>query len=518
MSPRVGTRSGRSSGETARDRGVPGEGEDHRGLSRERLHGEGERRAHPRPAAAARTRSPTTRRRPTAGSRASTPTITSTSCYVVPANKKKVVTELKQALKGADELILATDEDREGEAIGWHVLEVLKPRVPVKRMVFHEITPHAIREALDASPRARHEARRGAGGPAHARPPRRLGDVAGAVARVRARAGRVGRTRAERRGAPRRRARAGAHALPLRPVARPRRHVRRATTQPFRASLVELDGKRVAEGRDFDAEHRRDRRGARRTTSCCSTPTRAQALRRPAARRRRTASRAPSPIRSPSGRGRRSPRRRCSRSRAASCASPRRARWPSRSGSTSVGYITYMRTDSTNLSEQAISAARTAIREQYGEEYLPAEPRTLPQQGEERAGGARGDPPRRRSHPHARRGARRARRRRAPSLRADLDPHGRVPDGRRTRPQDDDPARRDVDAGRAARCSARRARRTTSSAGGARTSKTSTRATRSSRRRALPAVVEGDGRDVHASSRRSATRPSRRRATPRRAS
>ena len=69
----------------------------------------------------------------------------------MPANKKKVVTELKQALKGADELILATDEDREGEAIGWHVLEALNPRVPVKRMVFHEITPHAIREALDAS-------------------------------------------------------------------------------------------------------------------------------------------------------------------------------------------------------------------------------------------------------------------------------------------------------------------------------------------------------------------------------
>src|SRR5438132_1715225 len=73
------------------------------------------------------------------------------ACYVVPANKKKVVTELKQALKGADTLILATDEDREGEAIGWHVLEVLGPRVPVKRMVFHEITQSAIREALEHS-------------------------------------------------------------------------------------------------------------------------------------------------------------------------------------------------------------------------------------------------------------------------------------------------------------------------------------------------------------------------------
>ena len=72
--------------------------------------------------------------------------------YVVSDGKQKVVTDLRKALKGADELILATDEDREGEAIAWHVLEVLQPKVPVKRMVFHEITPAAIRDALD-SPR-----------------------------------------------------------------------------------------------------------------------------------------------------------------------------------------------------------------------------------------------------------------------------------------------------------------------------------------------------------------------------
>ncbi|HEX5615287.1 MAG TPA: toprim domain-containing protein, partial [Acidimicrobiia bacterium] len=61
--------------------------------------------------------------------------------YIVPPSKKKVVADLKRALKGADELILATDEDREGEAIAWHIAEVLQPKVPVKRMVFHEITP-----------------------------------------------------------------------------------------------------------------------------------------------------------------------------------------------------------------------------------------------------------------------------------------------------------------------------------------------------------------------------------------
>src|SRR5690606_28369454 len=64
-------------------------------------------------------------------------------------DKKKKVTELKKLLKDADELYLATDEDREGEAIAWHLLEVLKPTIPVKRMVFHEITPEAIERALE---------------------------------------------------------------------------------------------------------------------------------------------------------------------------------------------------------------------------------------------------------------------------------------------------------------------------------------------------------------------------------
>src|ERR687895_1625353 len=69
--------------------------------------------------------------------------------YIVDPDKKKVVTELRKKLKGADELLLATDEDREGEAIAWHLLEVLKPKVPVRRMVFHEITRDAIARALE---------------------------------------------------------------------------------------------------------------------------------------------------------------------------------------------------------------------------------------------------------------------------------------------------------------------------------------------------------------------------------
>ncbi|MBN9175396.1 MAG: type I DNA topoisomerase [Microbacterium sp.] len=69
--------------------------------------------------------------------------------YVESERGKKTVAELKRALKNADELLLATDEDREGEAIAWHLLETLKPKVPVKRMVFHEITKDAIRAAVD---------------------------------------------------------------------------------------------------------------------------------------------------------------------------------------------------------------------------------------------------------------------------------------------------------------------------------------------------------------------------------
>src|SRR5690349_25040932 len=68
--------------------------------------------------------------------------------YVVPADKKPQVSKLKHLLADADELLLATDEDREGEAIAWHLMEELKPKVPVRRMIFQEITKQAIQEAV----------------------------------------------------------------------------------------------------------------------------------------------------------------------------------------------------------------------------------------------------------------------------------------------------------------------------------------------------------------------------------
>ena len=127
--------------------------------------------------------------------------------YVVSDAKKKTVADLKRALKNADELYLATDEDREGEAIAWHLLEVLKPTVPVKRMVFHEITREAIQFARDNTRAHRHRVGRRAGDPPHPGPPVRLRGVPGAVAQGRPRL--VRRPRAVRRDPSGRRPRTG---------------------------------------------------------------------------------------------------------------------------------------------------------------------------------------------------------------------------------------------------------------------------------------------------------------------
>ena len=143
--------------------------------------------------------------------------------YIVPADKKAQVAKLKSLLAGADELYLATDEDREGEAIAWHLLETLKPKVPVKRMVFHEITPAAIREAATPSARARRQPGRRPGDPTHPRPALRLRGLAGAVEEGHAEA--VGRPGAVGGHPDRRRARARADGVPVRHLLGHRRPV-----------------------------------------------------------------------------------------------------------------------------------------------------------------------------------------------------------------------------------------------------------------------------------------------------
>ena len=240
--------------------------------------------------------------------------------YVVPENKKHVVAELKAALKDASEVYLATDEDREGEAISWHLLEVLKPKVPVKRMVFHEITNDAIADAIDELARPRHEAGRGAGGSSHPRPPRRLRGVERRVPPHRTR--HVGRTRAERRDATRRRPRTRAHGVPQRHLLGHRRHVRRARpVVPGDARAARRPSPRAR------SRLRRRHRPTRAPTRTSRSSTRTPRSRSPADS---TTPPSPSPrsrrARSPRSRRRRSSRRRCSRRRAASSASAPAAR------------------------------------------------------------------------------------------------------------------------------------------------------------------------------------------------
>ena len=184
--------------------------------------------------------------------------------YVVPADKKDVVRRLKAALKDADDVYLATDEDREGEAIAWHLAEVLKPRVPMRRMVFHEITRQAIENAVD-------ESRDIDSGLVDAQEARRIVDrlfgyPVSEVLWRKVATGPVGGPGAVAGGPPGRRARARAHGVRRRrllgPAGRlPRRpglpgHARRARRQPGRHRQgLRQPGPRAARRR------RRGRRG-----------------------------------------------------------------------------------------------------------------------------------------------------------------------------------------------------------------------------------------------------------------
>ena len=153
------------------------------------------------------------------------------------------------------------------------------------------------------------------------------------------------------------------------------------------------------------------------------------------------------------------------------------------------GHITYMRTDSTNLATVAVEAARDLVASQYGREYLPDRAAHLPDQGQERPGGPRGDPPGRPSVRFARDAARRAQRRRVQALRPDLEADDRQPDGRRPRPPHHDHHRR-----RRRACSRSAARRSSFPATCGRTSKAPTirEAELADRETVLPAVAVGE--------------------------
>jgi DNA topoisomerase-1 len=288
--------------------------------------------------------------------------------YVVPDNKKHVVAELKAALRDASELYLATDEDREGEAISWHLLEVLKPKVPVKRMVFHEITREAIDEAienwrdLDMKLVEAQEGRRILD--------RLVGyEVSNVAFRRIGRGTSVGRVQsvATRLVVDRERARMAFRSGSYWDL----EGTFRTHEQAFPATLVELDGRRLALGRDFDADT-----GALRADAEVALLDEEQAV----ALAGRLADAAYAVASVDTKQFMEKPKAPFITSTLQQEAGRKLGFGAGRTMSIAQGLyerglITYMRTDSTSLSEQAVSAARRQIANLYGDAYLPARPR-----------------------------------------------------------------------------------------------------------------------------------------------
>lgn len=289
--------------------------------------------------------------------------------YVVDADKKKKVAELKKLLKESDELFLATDEDREGEAIAWHLLAELKPKVPVKRMVFHEITREAITRALENTRELDQSL-------VDAQETRRILDrlygyevspVLWRKVRQGLSAGRV-QSVATRLVVERERERMAFVAADYWDVTGTFA-VADADEPQFTARLTGVGGERVASGRDFDDRGQIKGRGV-----VALDEARAQAL---VAGLDGAAFAVQSLETKPYTRRPAAPFTTSTLQQEAS----RKLRMSSRQAMRTAqglyenGYITYMRTDSPVLSTQAVDAARRQAAELYGAEYVPDAPR-----------------------------------------------------------------------------------------------------------------------------------------------
>jgi DNA topoisomerase I len=283
--------------------------------------------------------------------------------YVVDPDKKKTVAQLRKQLSQADELLLATDEDREGEAIAWHLLEVLQPKVPVRRMVFHEITRPAIEQALDETREVDERL-------VDAQESRRILDrlygyevspVLWKKVMPRLSAGRV-QSVATRLVVERERERIAFRAASWWDL------VGTFDPESFDARLVSVEGQRVATGRDFGPDgklkgeaRQLDEDAARglaeRLEGASFQVSRVE--RKPYVRR-------PSP-----------PFMTSTLQQEAS----RKLRFSAQTTMRLAqrlyenGYITYMRTDSTTLSESALTAARAQATSLFGADYVPEQPR-----------------------------------------------------------------------------------------------------------------------------------------------
>lgn len=293
--------------------------------------------------------------------------------YVVNADKKAQVKKLKDLLKDSDELFLATDEDREGEAIAWHLLEVLKPKVPVKRMVFHEITKAAIQEAV-ASPRDLNKRM------VDAQETRRILDrlygyevspVLWKKVMPRLSAGRV-QSVATRLVVERERERIAfrsAEYWDLTGTFGTGRPGDSSDPSQLVARLTTVDGKRVAQGRDFDSLGQ-----LKSQNTLHLDEANARAL---AAALENTDFSVRSVESKPYRRSPYAPFRTTTMQQEASrkLGFGAKATMQVAQKLYENGFITYMRTDSTTLSDTAVSAARAQVTQLYGSDYLPDKPR-----------------------------------------------------------------------------------------------------------------------------------------------
>jgi DNA topoisomerase-1 len=288
--------------------------------------------------------------------------------YVIPKKKKKVVQELKKALTEASELILATDEDREGESISWHLLQLLKPKVPTKRMVFHEITREAIQKALK-------DCRNVDENLVHAQETRRILDrlvgytVSPLLWKKIARGLSAGRVQSVavrllvKRERERRAFRSGSFWDLKALLAKEK--------SKFEAKLITLGGKRIATGSDFDSATGKIAQGR---DVVLLNEAEVIALKdrlidktwRVSKTEEKPTTRKPAPPFTTSTLQQEANRKLGISARETMSVAQKLYE---------QGYITYMRTDSVHLSEQAIAAARSCVEQKYGTEYLSPKPR-----------------------------------------------------------------------------------------------------------------------------------------------
>ena len=286
--------------------------------------------------------------------------------YVVDADKKSRIADIKRELKDADELLLATDEDREGEAISWHLLEVLKPRVPVKRMVFHEITKDAIRAAID-NPRDLDMDL------VEAQETRRIVDrlfgfqVSEVLWRKIAQGTSAGRVQsvAVRLVVDRERERMAFTSATYADIV--------VTLDPgaFRATLVAVDGVRVAGGKDFDSDGRLVTSGVAHLDLAAAEALASALAGSPctvsSVDERQSTRRPPVPFTTSSMQQEAGRKLGFNSKRTMQVAQSLYER----------GYITYMRTDSPTLSDQATRAARRQATAMFGERFVSERPRVF---------------------------------------------------------------------------------------------------------------------------------------------